>query len=258
MSRVLSAITLLAGVGIAAPAAATTLAEHLELAQETGDAAEAEAEAETTGRAFDMEINFRSRYAVVPDSIIDTWYFRDDEGLQFDRPLIKGTAFGLEFVTKKDNANGVFYFEYLGANMDEGYWDDREDPPDHLDGEYLRPTPNLGVMSFGADYYYESFFVRTAQTNGVFGLSFVVGGGLGVGVVVGEIESWEQENGVPAYERVQNGQEADGPMSEVPPVIPMVDINAGLRFNFGDRAVLRVEGGLHTMLYFGGALGIMF
>jgi hypothetical protein len=38
----------------------------------------------------------------------------------------------------------------------------------------------------------------------------------------------------------------------------MIDINAGLRFNFGDRFVLRVEGGLHTMLYYGATAGIMF
>jgi hypothetical protein len=38
----------------------------------------------------------------------------------------------------------------------------------------------------------------------------------------------------------------------------MVDVNAGLKFNFGDRAVLRLEGGLHTLIYYGATLGIKF
>ena len=41
-------------------------------------------------------------------------------------------------------------------------------------------------------------------------------------------------------------------------MLPLVDINAGLRFNFGDRVVLRAEGGLHTFVYYGATLGIMF
>jgi hypothetical protein len=39
---------------------------------------------------------------------------------------------------------------------------------------------------------------------------------------------------------------------------PMLDINFPLRFNFGDRVVMRVEIGLHDVIYDGGTLGIMF
>ena len=63
--------------------------------------------------------------------------------------------------------------------------------------------------------------------------------------------------GNPAYKLYLEGEPPEGD-KRIPPVYPMVDINTGLRFNFGDRAVLRIEGGLHTLVYWGGTLGIMF
>lgn len=207
-------------------------------------------------RGFDMEVGFRGRMVSVPKSILDIWYFdEDDNGLK--RPDIRGYALGLEFVVKGDTANGIFYFEYMDATLQEGYWDDREEPGDHLDGDYLVPTPNLGMAALGADYAYEVHFIRTADTNGNFGLSFLVGGGLGVGFLIGDLDRWGPEGGVPGYTRHTEGEPPDG-KKDIPKVFPMVDVNAGLRFNFGDRAVLRVEGGLHTLLYYGASLGIMF
>ena len=85
----------------------------------------------------------------------------------------------------------------------------------------------------------------------------LVGAGLGVGVLVGDLEYWGNEQGIPAYTRFENGDPSDG-NKRIPKVLPMVDINLGLRFNFADRFVMRFEGGLHDMLYFGGTAGIMF
>ena len=141
--------------------------------------------------------------------------------------------------------------------MQEGYWDDVEEPADHHDGDYLVPTPNLGLVAFGADYAYEVHMVRTPDTNGNFGLSFL-DGGLGVAFMVGEVQRWGPDQlGTPAFVLYDRGE----PYLErkrIPRVYPMVDINGALRFNFGDRAVLRIEGGLHTLIYYGATFGIMF
>lgn len=225
-----------------------------------GTATEVEEPEEKEGRKFDMEVNFRGRYNFVPRSILSIWYFNsDDPGWADSRDsvIIQGYSLGLEFVIKGDSANGIFYVEWIESLIKEGYWDDKEEPPNHLDGEYLVPTPNLGMLNFGADYAYEAFFVRTSQTNGAFGLSFLVGGGLGVGFIIGDLERWTNVGGVPAFVRYDNGEDFDD-YKDIPKVLPMVDINAGLRFNFADRVVLRIEGGLHTMIYGGAALGIMF
>jgi hypothetical protein len=223
--------------------------------------------APTMERPYHHEISFRGRMLSVPASILDIWYFNEEEeGWALPdqgRPRAKGYALGLEYVIKGEAANGIFYFDYADSTMDEGYWDDREEPEDHDDGSYLRPSKNFGLVALGADFGYEVHFVRTEDTNGNFGLSLMPGAGLGVALVTGEIEEWTYCNpgdegctaGEPAFQRLD--EPADGPLA-IPKVLPMVDINLSLRFNFADRAVLRIEGGLHSLIYYGAAFGIMF
>lgn len=213
-------------------------------------------------RPYHHEFSFRGRMMTVPDSILDIWYFAEDEdgwplGGDAKRPQARGYGLGIEYCIKGPAANGIFYFDYMDATMPEGYWDDREEPADHLDGSYLVPSKNFGMVAFGADFAYEVHFVRTSDTNGAFGLSLLPGGGLGVAVVTGQIDEWTPEGGVPAYVSYQSGNDPDKTV-KIPKVLPMVDLNLSLRFNFGDRVVLRTEAGLHDIVYYGAAVGIMF
>ena len=217
-------------------------------------------------RNFDMELGFRGRYLTVPDSILDIWFYnaKDDGWIaDEDRPQVHGYTVGLEFVVKSKvredsngGNNGIFYFQWIDSSMKEGYWDDVEEPPDHDDGDYIVPSNDLGLVSLGADYAYELHMVKTMNTNGNFGMSMLVGAGLGVGILIGDLEFWgpEATNGIV---RFQNGEPSTG-FKRMPPVFPLVDVNIALRFNFGDRFVVRLDGGLQSMLYGGGAIGLMF
>jgi hypothetical protein len=233
-------------------------------ATEGVDAAASEAPVvrERRERKYQMEIGLRLRRMTVPRGIMDLWYSDEDTpGWPLpgeERPFINGWAYGLEYVVKSNRTNGIFWFEWLDSAMPAGYWDDVEDPPNTVDGDYVRPTPNLGLVTFGADYAYEVPMVRLDQTKGAFGLGFVAGGGLGLGIIVGRLDKWqESETGVPSYVLVEQDADPNGE-KEINRFYPMVDINVGLRFNFGDRFVVRVEGGLHTMLYYGASAGFNF
>lgn len=226
-----------------------------------------EVAAETTAapkqRQFLMEVNARGRYLFLPDSILDIWYEKH-QGESIERPQIAAYAIGLEYVIRDDQANGIFYLEYMPLLTQEGYWDDRDNPPVYTDGSFVDPQ-GFGIVAFGANYAYE---IRATDW-----LSFMTGAGLGVGVKTGNLIEWEpgEPEGTPdgdntdpdclptgtAYERYEGGCADDGPV-RVPPVIPIVDVNVGVRFNFSDKASLRVEGGLHDLLYGGAALGITF
>ncbi|MCB9758729.1 MAG: hypothetical protein H6739_02730 [Alphaproteobacteria bacterium] len=211
-------------------------------------------------RDYLMEVNTRGRYLFVPNSIIDIWYFNgtDDGGNHLDRPFAHGYAVGLEYVIRnRSNDNGIFYFEYWGNLMDEGYWDDRESDgnPVYTNGEYMVPN-RFGVIAFGANYAYELHATKW--------LSFMFGAGLGLGLTIGELQSWEMaDDGTPAYEVYETGVPPDGtvvPLNDgsgtLP--VPLVDINAGVKFNINDRASIRLEGGLHTLFYGGAAVGVVF
>lgn len=212
-------------------------------------------------RPFLMEVNFRSRYLSLPDSVLDIW-MEKHEGEAYERPLVHGYALGLEFVVKDEQANGIFYVEYMGSLLEEGYWDDRDNPADYDDGSYIVPE-KFGLVALGANYAYELPATEW--------LSFLFGAGLGVAFTTGELVEWEPgETGAPtqdntdpdcggedpAYMRVKDCPD-DGAVA-VPGVLPIVDINLGVRFNISDRASIRLEGGLHDMLYGGTAVGIVF
>ncbi len=217
------------------------------------------------GEKTEFEIGLRGRKLSVPGSILDLWFYNEtDEGWAdgtSPRPTIGGISPGFEFIVKQpggSGANGIFYFDYIISTMEAGYWDDVEEPPNHLDGDYLVPSDNLALWTFGANFAQELAIVRASDTEGKFGLSFLVGGGLGVAGMIGNVDRWGPAGGVPATVRhAANPGSPDGD-KRLPKILPMVDLNGSLRFNFGNRVVLRVEGGLHSMLYFGSSLGIMF
>ena len=212
-------------------------------------------------RPYLLEIGFRGRMMSVPRSFLDIWYFNDDNANWAwiePRPEIRGLSLGVEVVMRNENNNGIFYAEYLDANVPAGYWDDIEDPANHLDGDYLRPSDGLGLVALGGNYAYEAHIVRSSDTAGRFGMSYLVGGGLGISVVTGFIDRWRPDDeGNPSYKRFLDGEPPDD-IQKVPRVFPMVDVSTGMRFSFGDRAVFRLEGGLHTLLYLGATAGVVF
>jgi hypothetical protein len=221
-------------------------------------------------RNFLMEVNFRGRYLSLPSGLLNPWYFNaDDVPGHPERPSVKAWSAGLEWVIKNEQANGIFYAEYAGFVIDEGYWDDREDPPITTDGDYIVPD-GLGLVDLGANYAYE---LHTGQP----WLSFLFGGGLGVGFVTGQLVDWKPGQlatndpdcqlgdgslaspiTATSYERNEAGCGDDGPLDLPMSVWPMVDVNVGVRFTFSDRANLRLEGGLHDLFYVGMAAGVVF
>jgi hypothetical protein len=223
-----------------------------------------DAELRKKGRRMDFEFGFRVRRMTVPRGLLDIWYHDADDPRWpipgEDRPFINGWSYGVEFIAKDDRANAIVWIDWIDSNMPTGYWDDVEDPPNFQDGDYLRPSSNLGLFTFGADYMYDIPMVRHSQTKGVFGMSFNVGAGLGVAFLMGRLERWVPDDALdrPAYVLFQSGEPANADDKDIPRIYPMVDFNMGLRFNFANRFVLRLEGGLHTMLYYGASAGFQF
>ncbi len=220
-------------------------------------------------RDFLMEINFRGRYLSLPDGLLDIWYFdQGDDNVTWDRPKVHAWGVGLEWWAKFESGGGfTVYFDYQGHLINEGYWDDVEEPANHGDGEYLVPS-RLGIVDFGIGGGYE------AKLTPWMGLMFWAGGG--PLFVTGEFTHWvhgsNAENdplctegdgtltdpqNAPAYERYEAQCGDDGP-KRIPSVLPMIDIVAAIRFDFNQRANLRIEGGIHDMPFVGLATGVVF
>jgi hypothetical protein len=221
-------------------------------------------------RDYLMEINVRGRYLSVPDSVLDPWVFDSDDARvpgHMDRPKIRAYSLGLEYVMRNETANGIFYAEYWGPMVDDGYWDDVEEPPNTTDGDYI-VLDDFGIWSLGGDFAFE---VKASPV-----VSFLFGGGLGIAIMTGDFLEWnpgsnatgdptcsegdgslDNPTSAPAYERFAAGCGNDG-AKEIPRVLPVIDMLAALRFNFSDQATFRIEGGLHNLLYLGAGMGIVF
>ena len=82
-----------------------------------------DAPADAQSRASMMEVNMRSRYLMVPDSLLDVWlYDNDDPGANsFKRPKVRAYTLGVEYVIKPRPMNWIIYVEYLGSQTVPGY-----------------------------------------------------------------------------------------------------------------------------------------
>ncbi len=216
---------------------------------------------ERSEKALANEVNLRIRGVTVPRFVLDNWFVDDDSpdwAYVDSRPRIGGVAMGLEYVIQTPHDSGIFYVEYVDSLMGGGYWDDIDSPTDSLDGDYIHPSAGTGIIGVGADYAYEAPLVRREETGGRFTMGFIIGGGLGVGVLVGQLDQWGPDTlGNPSYKRFADGEAPDN-TRRIPRVWPLVDVNAGFRFRFGERFVLRTEGGLHTALFAGASAGVTF
>lgn len=237
---------------------------------------------EVAARKVRFEVSFRVRRMFAPQGIISAFGFEDDtpeyawalrdtseycqatptsQACGRGRPEISATTYGFEFLTKFNRDTIIFYFDWADTDWEDGYWDDREDgdkADDPSDGDYLRPGRNFGAVMAGINYQADIPLVKLSKTRNIFGLDFVAGAGAGLMVLVGDLDRWDSTGSLfPAYEQFDRG---DAPLedNEVGRFWPAVDVNLGFKLNFADRVTLRIEGGLHTLLYFGGTLGFKF
>lgn len=211
-------------------------------------------------RTVQLGVGLRARTLRVPAVVLDQRYtdIIDPEWSWSEpRPDVVGTAIGLEYLVRGRHANGTFYAEYLDSGLAAGYWD-RRDTSDPFDGTFLDPGRAFGLIAVGAMGAYEAHLLRSSRTAGALGVSLLVGGGLGIGAVVGRIDAWGPDGlGNPGYDRYLSGQRPD-PGLPLPPIVPMVDVQAGLRLTLGERLRVDIEGGLHTAPFVGGSLGVLY
>lgn len=225
-----------------------------------GAAVAGEPAVEPGASAVRHELNLRYRYLALPDFIMDTWYFSKDEGAPYERPSIRSAVYGLEYVLKGQPTNWIFYAEYFGNTTKAGYWDDFDDDGEHGDGDWIAPN-GVSMWLLGANFGHE---VMLTEPGTQVGFSMLFGAGIGFGLLRGDIDRWMNGSSPdlegntcdvasPAYARKDTC--AVDQVVKLPPVGGVIDATISGRLNFNHQANLRLDLGLHNMLYVGGALG---
>ncbi|HHO53084.1 MAG TPA: hypothetical protein ENK18_19975 [Deltaproteobacteria bacterium] len=219
--------------------------------------------------AFDHTVGLRYRHGWVPRGLIDNWFFDiDDAGaLPYQRPGIRVPMFGLEYTLALREDGGtafVFWVERVGLKIDDGYWDDREEPPDHLDGTWVATDGGLGAWTIGANHLSE---LPLSPTTAPVWASVVLGFGVGAAVRTGDLIFWHSGDhpelidpscqiSMPAPQRYSECP-SDGTLP-VPSALPILDLTLGTRVHLSEHATIRLEGGIHNVLYLGLSAGGSF
>ena len=230
--------------------------------------AEPKDDAKKESKRLPMELNLRGRYLTVPNGLLDGFFSSNT----YDRPTVSAYAVGLEWVLKPNNTNWILYYEYMGNTTPEGYWDDIDDPVDETDGIWLRPS-GLGLHALGFNVANE---IRISDQSKPVWVSFLVGGGIGAGLLVGSIDRWHHgtydlaEDNLscitsslglslvaPAYERQDFCSESPDASGLPIPAIPILDFSLGFRLHIQDKANVRLDFGIHNLPYIGLTAGAL-
>ena len=185
------------------------------------------------------------------------------------------TGIGVDFIRRKGTTEVALGFEFAHINIGEGVYIEKgktvpTDPADYI----LSPEHSPDNTDFGW-FTVEFNFIGHKPINQY--VSFRYGGGAGLGFLIGGVYRWDvacaagstNSNPNPGCipDVVQGGtgktsNDSTGASESTPvkydfptPIFPVINAFVGFQFHPFDKAVINIEGGLHTLPYIGLSLG---
>ena len=213
---------------------------------------------ENEGEENAYQIVGRIRGVGVPNFLLNVGYDRHAANWSEGQTNF---AYGLEFLWRKVGAFELSVAaEYAGLGMPGDFWLESGKSPDNAD--YVDFELGVGSLVFSGYYYWDvgEWF------------SPYIGGGLGLGAVFGDVTKYNPKQNTSCRNNLgepggYNGEacfnqgETDPSESDqfqsgeiedrVWPVIPMVNVTTGARFNIGDHGVVKAEFGFYDYLFVG-------
>jgi hypothetical protein len=207
------------------------------------------------GDAVEYGIGVRMRSVWVPRSILELFVTRAAGGAQ-------NYGFGLDLTRRRGTSELQLGFEYENISVGQGVWINKgEDVAMGDEADYvLSPEDSGNKLSW---FTVEFTFVNHAEITKAISVRY--GGGLGIGVVLGELDHYNiicvgatnatPEPGCVPPRYQGNGMYSEGTATvhayELPPVFPVVNAILGLQFKPLDKLTINVEGGIRTLPFFG-------
>lgn len=199
---------------------------------EVGDAIEATALPETA--AAKLGVGLRGRYVFMPKGVIELFLVSAESG-------VATAGFGLELVRRKADFDIVLGLEYENISPDEGFYQDEEgEDPDRVEFD--------GFAMLGLDVN----FVWSTELAPKLHLRY--GAGIGVAAVLGDV--LQTDLNCPNLDDfntcvVDPTGDQNEPSEDVPPVVPIVNVLLGARFDVLPNLSVNVETGFRNLFYAG-------
>ena len=213
----------------------------------------------------------RIRAIVMPDFVWDLFLDRHSSHWEGQTNL----SYGMEFVLRKPSYDLVFNADFTDYSQPDDWFLESGDPARKAD--FTSIPLQIVSMTVGVKWFFD--------ISPVFGL--YVGGGLGAGIIIGDVEKTDpsaecllflenqdvDENGSlntandgdpndgarldqePCVDASGNPQLTPGSTEvegDIPPVVPLVNLGFGAQFTFAEHFVWRLETGTDLLYFYAG------
>jgi len=187
-------------------------------------------------------VGLRLRYTFIPTGMIELFVERAEGG--FSHP-----GFGVEAIRRKGDFEIAFGFEYENLSGNPGYWIDKNeaipaDEPDYL--EYK----NFSWFTLDASFIWHA---KLAEM-----VSLRYGAGLGLGIIRGDVLRSDARCTTSDLASCTVYNPRRDPETAVPPVFPVINMLLGVQINPVKNLAINLEGGMHTVFYFGTTMAYFF
>lgn len=198
----------------------------------------------------------RFRAVAIPGFMLDVFFDEHANNWQDDQTNF---AYGAEFTwRRKGDFELGFAIDYADLSMPSQFWQSSGDPPE--DGDYTVVDTQLLSLVISSYWFWEPKPW----------LSPYIGGGIGAGVVIGDVVKYNPKPGSPCRQPgvlgpaacfSENGEpdlanDFDPPTKEdIPPVIPVINLVGGVRFNIQKYGVIKLEVGFQDYAFAGISMG---
>lgn len=211
-------------------------------------------------------VGVRLRSVWVPQSILELFVTRAAGGAH-------NYGLGVDLSRRHGNTELQLGFEFEHVNVGQGVWINNGDHVETGDeADYvLGPDKTTGSGNQFGWFTVEFSFINHAPITPW--MSFRYGAGLGIGVLIGEIDHYNiicaagATNAMPEPGCVPPRFNGTGTFSEgtetvvkydLPPVFPVVNAIVGLQFKPTDSMTINLEGGIRTMPFVGVSSSLFF
>jgi hypothetical protein len=207
-------------------------------------------------------VGVRARSVWVPKAILELFVDRAAGGAQ-------NFGLGVDLTRRRGTTELQLGFEYEHINVGQGVWINSGDnvaTGDEADF-VLGPDASDHQLSW---FTVEFTFINHAVINKTFAVRY--GGGLGLGIVIGELDHYNiicrnatnatPEPGCVAPRFGGQGMYSEGTETQVayslPPVFPVVNAILGLQIRPTERMTINIEGGIRTLPFLGVSASMFF
>jgi hypothetical protein len=227
----------------------------------SGDPAE-ETEAPQWGASpIQYGVGFRARSVWVPKAVLELFVERAAGGAQ-------NYGFGLDLTRRRGTLELQLGFEYENVNVGQGVWIKKGEDVTADEADYiLNPDSSGNQLSW---FTVEFTFLNHAEISKLIAVRY--GGGLGLGILVGELNYYNiictgatnemPEPGCVPPRFQGQGQYTEGSevvnAYELPPVFPVVNAIVGVQIRPTEQLTINVEGGIRTLPFFGVSTSFFF